>query len=185
MILVSRRGYALLFFLSLTLVASGCVMTVSASYVYSSTETPVGSPNFTVGVPIQVVAYTNDPTVSYVIVEWVEPGTPFGPIAFTDTVTTSTFSSPYYYFSAPDHAPTVAGNWYFFIDFYNSNGKCLFADDEDCGVVVQPTCTPTPSPVKPVPEFPVLGTAGAIVICLLATMLYVRRVKARELKQKL
>jgi len=166
-----KRRIAILAALFLTLAAYS-ILTVAAA-TYTSTETAVGTANITLGYPVHVVPYTDDASVAYVTVAWYTPGYPISSTnPWTDTSSSPpTHTGSFYYFSVPDHTPTVAGIWSLVISFYTSTGHLQSSDTQNVTVTT----------FTPVPEVPLLGTLGAT-ICLFAALVYVIKIKPQRAK---
>ena len=167
----SILSISLLLLLSV-LVATSCIATASATvttYTYTSYEdSPGGHIPYSVGYPIQVHPYTNDPSVTKVVVTWYAPD---GSTKYTDTLTTKTQQGSFYYFGPDSEIPTCAGVWEITIVFFSGTGQQTDVE--------QATVGPFTTEYIPVvtPEFPFLGTALATVIALLAILFYVKKVK--------
>ena len=166
-----KKSFAIIFAFLTILLASSCIVAVSAvTYTYGTNESAVGVANFTIGYPVHVDPYTNNPAVTHVKVIWTAPN---GTAVYTDTSTSPpTFDGTYYHFSVPDHTPTVGGNWWIYTYFYNGDGVQVGYEVQDAQL---------PIPLVPVPELPIIGTAGGAVICFFAVFAYIRKMKYQKL----
>ena len=175
-ILLLKRNYVLTFSVAALLVASVCVLSVSAvTYTYAMTETAVGVPNITIGYPIHVDPYTTDPTAAYVRLDWFngQGGGVYGQLVWSDTSSAPpTFDGSKYHFVVPDHTPTTGGTWWLQATFYNAAGAMLGTETQAVPVLI---------PLTPVPELPILGSIGGLLVCLFAGFFYISKAKKQKL----
>jgi len=169
-----NKKYTLIFSMLVVLVASSCIMAVSATtYNYKTDEIPVGVANFTIGFPVHLDIYTNNNAVAYVTVYWAAPN---GTYVYSDTSSSApSFDGTNYHFTVPDHIITVGGNWWIYTYYYSAGGQQLGYEVQDAQV---------PVPLTPVPELPMVGTAGGVAICLLAAFAYVSKIRSNKQSKK-
>lgn len=124
----------------------------------------------TVGQQVTAIAETDNPKVSHVTFIWVNP---FGVIKKVDTVPVSGDS---WKKAENTYNPDKPGYWRVFALFENRNtGKCgwLYAMRWKCFMVVKIT--------QRIPDYPVVGTAGAITTMFAGLGLFVNKKRKKSI----
>jgi hypothetical protein len=133
------------------LLASSSIMLVKA-FTYSAVQT---TPSI-VNQPWGFLATTDDPSVTQVRFEWFFGG-PFGTKIGESIDTVAPFEVSI--------VPDKPGDWYMLISFLNANGNILHTESH----------LENFPPDFVVPEFPLLGAAGAIIAMLLGFAYFKKR----------